>query len=61
MAHTANSVVINAPYDKVFDISNDISRWKEFFSEYIESEILEKQGNKLVFKLIRHDGAGWRS
>jgi len=61
MAHTVNSIVINAPYEKIFDISNDISRWKEFFSEYIESEILEKQGNKLVFKLIRQDGASWKS
>jgi len=61
MAHTANSIVINAPYDLVFEISNDISRWKEFFSEYTESEVLEKQGNKLVFKLTRQDGASWKS
>ena len=28
MAHTVNSIVINAPYSLVFDISNDISTAK---------------------------------
>ena len=61
MAHTVNSVVINAPYDKVFDLSNDIDRWKEFFNEYTESEVTEKQGNKLVFKLTHQNGNSWKS
>ena len=61
MAHTVNSVVINAPYEKVFDLSNDISRWKEYFNEYTESEVLEKKGNKLVFKLTHQNGNSWQS
>ncbi len=61
MAHTRNSVVINASYDKVFDSSNDISRWKEFFKEYTESEVLEKEGNKIVFKLTHEKGMSWKS
>ena len=61
MAHTVNSVVINAPYDKVFDLSNDISRWKEYFNEYTESEVLEKEDNKLVFKLTHQNGNSWQS
>ena len=61
MAHTVNSVVIDAPYEKVFEISNDISRWKEFFNEYTESDVLEQKDNKIVFKLTRGDGASWTS
>ncbi len=29
MGHTRNSVIINAPCDLVFDISNQIVRWME--------------------------------
>jgi len=61
MAHTRNSVVINAPYDKVFDMSNDISRWKEFFDEYVGSEVTQKQENKLTFKLSHKNGMSWTS
>ncbi len=61
MAHTVNSIVIKAGYDKVFEASNDIARWKEFFNEYTESEVLEKEGNKLVFKLTHQNGSSWQS
>ena len=61
MAHTVNSIVIDASYEKVFDMSNDISRWEEFFAEYTESEVLEKEGNKITFKLTRQDGNSWKS
>jgi aromatase len=61
MAHTVNSIVINAPYEKVFDLSNDISRWKEFFNEYTESEVLGKEGNRITFKLTHENGSSWKS
>lgn len=61
MAHTVNSIVVNAPYEKVFDISNDIARWKEFFDEYTASDVLETEGNKLIFKLSHQNGTSWKS
>lgn len=61
MAHTVNSIVINVFYEKVFEMSNDISRWKEFFAEYTESEVLEKEGNKITFKLTHQNGNSWKS
>ena len=61
MAHTVNSIVINASYDRVFDISNDISRWGEFFGEYGESKIIEKKGNKITFRLSHKNGTSWKS
>lgn len=61
MGHTVNSIVIKAPYDKVFDLSNDISRWQEFFAEYTESEVLNQAGNKITFKLTHQNGSSWKS
>jgi len=61
MAHTVNSIVINAPYEKVFDSSNDISRWKEFFSEYTASDVIRTEGNKITFTLTHQNGNSWTS
>ncbi|MGE5280531.1 MAG: SRPBCC family protein [Deltaproteobacteria bacterium] len=62
MAHTCNSIVINAPYEKVFDISNDIPRWTELFGgEYKEATVLKKEGNKLTFRLTDDEGRSWQS
>jgi ribosome-associated toxin RatA of RatAB toxin-antitoxin module len=61
MASTVNRIVINASYDRVFDISNDINRWKEFFDEYTDSKVLETQGNKIVFQLSHKNGTSWKS
>ncbi|MDP2940359.1 MAG: SRPBCC family protein [Candidatus Omnitrophota bacterium] len=61
MGHTNNSIIINAPYDKVFDISNDINRWKELFDEYKESEIIKREENKITFKLTNQEGQSWQS
>ena len=42
MGHTCNSITINAPYEKVFDISNDIPRWTELFGgEYKEAKVVK--------------------
>ena len=62
MGHTCNSIIINAPYDLVFDISNDIPRWTELFGgEYKKAEILKKEGNKLTFRLTDDEGKSWQS
>ncbi|MHC4505483.1 MAG: SRPBCC family protein [Planctomycetota bacterium] len=62
MGHTCNSILIGAPYDKVFDISNDIERWTELFGgEYTEAKILEREGNKLTFRLTNNEGNSWQS
>ena len=61
MAHTANSIVISAPYDKIFDISNDISRWRELFEEYTASDVLETKDNRIAFRLTHKNGNSWKS
>jgi len=62
MGHTCNSVIINAPYDLVFDISNDIVRWTELFgSEYKKAEIVKKEDNKITFRLTDDEDKSWIS
>jgi aromatase len=54
--------VINAPYEKIFEISNDIPRWTELFGgEYKKAEVVQKSGNKIVFRLTDDEGKSWQS
>ena len=62
MGHTCNSIIINAPYDLIFDISNDIPRWTELFGgEYQKAEVVSKEGNKITFRLTDDEGKSWVS
>jgi len=62
MGHTCNSIIINAPYDLIFDISNTISRWTELFGEeYKEAIVVKKEKNKITFKLTDKEGRTWQS
>ncbi|MBL7070377.1 MAG: SRPBCC family protein [Candidatus Omnitrophica bacterium] len=62
MGHTCNSIIINAPYEKIFDISNDIPRWTELFGgEYQKAEVVKKEGNKITFKLTDDENNTWQS
>jgi len=62
MGHTCNSIIINAPYELVFDISNDITRWTELFgTEYKKAEVVKKEANKITFRLTDEDDKSWQS
>ena len=62
MGHTCNSIIINAPYELIFDISNNIPRWTELFGgEYKKAEVVKKEGNKIVFRLTDDEGKSWQS
>jgi aromatase len=62
MGHTRNSILIEAPYNIVFDISNQIERWTELFGdEYIKAEILDRTGNEITFRLTDDDNKSWVS
>ena len=53
-AHTDNFIVINAPLDKVWELTNDVAGWPNLFSEYAEATILEQKGNTVRFRLTTH-------
>lgn len=62
MGHTRNSILINAPFDITFEISNHIERWTELFGdEYVSAEVLERKGNEITFKLTDDEGKSWVS
>lgn len=62
MGHTCNSIIINAPYELIFDISNDIPRWTELFgTEYKKAEVVKKEANKITFRLTDDEDKSWVS
>ncbi|TDU02176.1 aromatase [Streptomyces sp. 846.5] len=52
--HTSNSVVIAAPLDTVWEVTNDVENWPQLFSEYASVEILEREGQRVRFRLTMH-------
>lgn len=53
-ARTENEVVINAPIDLVWDMTNDVESWPTLFTEYAKVEILEREGATIRFRLHTH-------
>ncbi len=60
--HTDNRVVIEAPMDVVWRITNDVEHWPDLFTEYASAQILERRGASVRFRLTMHpdaSGAVW--
>lgn len=61
-ASTDNSVVVDAPMELLWDMTNDIESWPGLFSEYAKAEILGRDGATVTFRLTLHpdeSGAVW--
>jgi aromatase len=52
--HTENTIDIAAPLDLTWDVTNDIERWPDLFSEYASVELIEREDNRVVFRLTMH-------
>lgn len=62
MTEIMRSILIEENIDKVFEITNDLDRWIELFGgEYTNVEILDRQDNRIKFKLTSEDGRSWAS
>ena len=62
-ATTVNDIVIDAPIDLVWRITNDVAGWPQLYSEYAEANILERTGATVRFELVMHpdeNGTVWR-
>lgn len=60
--HTESSVVIAAPLALVWDLTNDLTRWTELFTEYRSVEVLVRDGDTVRFRLTMHpdeNGIAW--
>jgi aromatase len=53
-ARTDNAIVIDAPLDLVWSMTNDVASWPQLFSEYASAEILERRGDTVQFRLALH-------
>ena len=63
-AHTDNAVEIDAPLEFVWGRMMDIESWPNLFSEYAKAEVIEREGDRVVFRLSTHpdpeyDGQVW--
>jgi aromatase len=60
--HTENGIVIAAPLPLVWEITNDVARWTELFTEYAAVDILRREGDTVVFRLTMvpdENGVSW--
>lgn len=61
-AHVENSVLIKAPMDLVWNMTNDVESWPWLFTEYAATEILSRDGDTIRFRLTLvpdADGRVW--
>jgi aromatase len=52
--HTKNEIVIRAPLELVWNMTNDVASWPSLFSEYAAAEILDRRENTVTFRLTMH-------
>jgi aromatase len=52
--HVDNEIVIEAPLDLVWDVTNDVEGWPELFGEYAAVEVLDRCGDRVEFRLTMH-------
>jgi len=53
-AHTDNSVQINAPLEYVWERMMNVEDWPNLYTEYAKAEVLEREGDRIVFRLTTH-------
>ncbi|MGP4046383.1 SRPBCC family protein [Streptomyces sp. 2A115] len=61
-SQTDNSVFIDAPFDLVWDMTNDVRSWPNLFTEYASIEVLNEEGATVRFRLTMvpdPDGSVW--
>ena len=62
MGYIRNTILIEAPVDKVFMLTNDVRTWPTLFTEYKSSEVIEESNSSVTFQLTTHpdeDGNQW--
>ena len=61
-AHVDNDIVIAAPLDLVWELTNDVAAWPRLFSEYSDATVLEERDGTVLFRLSLHpdeNGTVW--
>ncbi|HEX5494327.1 MAG TPA: SRPBCC family protein [Mycobacteriales bacterium] len=62
VGHTDNEVVVAAPMELVWAMTNDVPSWPDLFSEYASAEVIGQDGQTIRFRLTMHpdeQGNAW--
>nr|MBA2288531.1 TcmI family type II polyketide cyclase [Ktedonobacteraceae bacterium] len=62
MGYTRNTIIIEAPVDDVFRLTNNVRTWPSLFTEYQSSEVIEEHDQCVTFQLTTRpdeDGNQW--
>ncbi len=62
MGYIRNAVLIHAPVEDVFRLTNNVRTWPDLFTEYMSSEVLEETDDSVTFQLTTHpdeNGTQW--
>lgn len=62
MGYIRNVVLIEAPLEDVFRLTNNVRTWPTLFTEYQSSEVIEETDDSVTFRLTTHpdeDGQQW--
>lgn len=60
--HTDNQIRIEAPFQLVWDITNDVPNWPNLFTEYAATEVVTEEGDTITFRLTMYpddNGVTW--
>ncbi|MFI7679802.1 cupin domain-containing protein [Actinophytocola sp. NPDC049390] len=60
--HTDNQIRIEAPFQLVWDITNDVPNWPDLFTEYAATDVLSEEGDTITFRLTMYpddNGTVW--
>jgi quercetin dioxygenase-like cupin family protein/ribosome-associated toxin RatA of RatAB toxin-antitoxin module len=60
--HTDNQIRIEAPFQLVWDITNDVPNWPDLFTEYAGTEVVSEDGDTITFRLTMYpddNGVTW--
>ncbi|MBA2396486.1 MAG: TcmI family type II polyketide cyclase [Ktedonobacteraceae bacterium] len=57
MGYIRNAVLIHAPVEDVFKLTNNVRAWPDLFTEYVSSEVLEETEDSVTFQLTTHPDA----
>ena len=61
MPTVQRSIIVDAPIETTFDISNQIDLWPQMMEEYQEAEIVKREGKMIWFRLRHQNGTTWTS
>jgi aromatase len=46
-----NRITINAAFEEVFDVTNNIENWPHLFTDIEKAEVLKREGNLITFRI----------